>query len=84
MPRVHPYHFYLQIFCLLTQFFCTVPWKDKTPRIKLEQFQRPTDRGRVALPNPWLYYLAAQMQHLIGVFADAVDDSTLRSHPLYQ
>ena len=41
-------------------------WKNKSPRIKLKHFQRPKDNGGLALPNPWLYYLAAQLQHLVG------------------
>lgn len=34
----------------------------------MEHLQRPKDSGGLALPNPWLYYLAAQLQHLIGMF----------------
>lgn len=34
--------------------------------MKLEHLQRPRDDGGLALPNPWLYYLAAHLQHLIS------------------
>lgn len=43
------------------------------PRIKLEHLQRPKDMGRLALPNPWLYYLATQIQHFIGVMNRGVE-----------
>lgn len=37
-------------------------WNNRPPRIKLEQLRQPKDRGGVVLPNPWLYYLAAQLE----------------------
>lgn len=50
------------------KIFRIVICKDRPPRIKFEYLQRPKDDGGLALPNPWLYYLAAQLQHLIGIF----------------
>lgn len=59
----------LDVFWLVNAIFCTLLWKDKSPRIKSEQLQHPKDWGGIALPNPWLHYLASQMQHLIGTFS---------------
>lgn len=58
----------LYFFRLVNTNFPTLLWKDKSPRIRLGQLQRHKDRGGVALPNPWLYYLEAEMQHPIGGF----------------
>lgn len=33
-------------------------------RIRLEQLQKPKEARALALPIPWLYYLAAQLQHI--------------------
>lgn len=59
-PMVIP----LKVFHIITTIFRAFTWLDKPPRIKLEQLQRSKERGGLALPNPWIYYLAAQLQHI--------------------
>lgn len=49
------------------RLFRSFIWLSKPPRIKLEQLQRPKDEGGLALPSPWVYYLAAQLQHITRV-----------------
>ncbi|XP_073497707.1 exosome complex component RRP46 isoform X1 [Phyllobates terribilis] len=41
-------------------------WGKKQARIRLEILQRPKDEGGLALPNPEMYFLAAQSQHFRG------------------
>lgn len=38
-------------------------WKKKQSRIQLRILQLPKDRGGLAVPHPWSYFLAAQLQH---------------------
>lgn len=52
------------MFCIINSIFRTFIWHSRSPRIKLEQLQRPKKGGGMALPNPWLYYPAAQLQHI--------------------
>lgn len=47
-------------------FCCGILSPAPPPRIKLEQLQYPKDGGGLAVSNPWLFYLVAQMQHLVG------------------
>lgn len=63
-PMVIP----LKLFHTVNAIFRSLIWKDKNPRIKLEHLQRPKESRGLALPNLWLYYLASQLQHLIGMF----------------
>lgn len=49
----------LKMFCIINSLFGSLIWHSSPPRIKLEQLQRPKEGGGLALPNPWLYYLAA-------------------------
>lgn len=53
------------MFCIINYIFWSLLWLSKNPRVKLEQSQRPKDVGGLALPNPWVYYLASQMQHIV-------------------
>lgn len=38
----------------------------KKSRIQLRTLQLPRDRGGLAVPHPWCYFLASQLQHLKG------------------
>lgn len=42
--------------------------------MKLEYLQRPKDAGGLAMPNPWLYYLAAQLQHICNGLAHTITE----------
>lgn len=44
--------------------------------LRLEQLQHPKDDGGVALPNPWLYYLATQLQHVASDLPQTCDTLT--------
>lgn len=46
--------------------FRDLVWKKGVPRIKYETLQHPKDEGGLAAPNPWLYFLASQLQYLKG------------------
>lgn len=46
--------------------FRDLVWKKGVPRIKYEMLQHPKDEGGLAVPNPWLYFLASQLQYLKG------------------
>lgn len=59
-PTVIP----LKKFCIINSIFRSLVWQSKPARIKLEQLQRPKEAWGLALPNPWLYYLASQLQHI--------------------
>lgn len=52
------------MFCNINSIFRSFIWHSRPPGIKLEQMQRPKKARGLALPNPWLYYLAAQFQHI--------------------
>lgn len=54
----------LKVFRIINSMFRSFIWLNKPLRVKLEQLQRPKEAGGLALPNPWLYYLAAQLQHI--------------------
>lgn len=58
----------LKTFRIANTIFRTLIWKNCPPRIKLEHLQHPKDEGGLVFPNHWLYYLALQLQHLIGTF----------------
>lgn len=74
-PMVTP----LKTFRTVNAIFHSLIWKDKHSRIKMEHLQRPKDNRGLALPNPWLYYLAAQLQHLIGMLT-LTEGTEIRSH----
>lgn len=54
----------LKVCRVINSIFHSLIWHIKHPRIKLEQLQRPKESSGLALPNPWMYYLAAQPQHI--------------------
>lgn len=64
-----PVVIHLKIFRVVNILFRRLLWNAGPPSIKLEQLKYPKDSGGLAVPSPWLYYLAAQMQHLIGSMA---------------
>lgn len=66
----------VRIFRIVNTIFHSLIWKDRPPRIKLEHLQRPKDDVGLELPNPWLNYLAAQLQHLIATFGTAGEAET--------
>lgn len=41
-------------------------WKNGQARISLQMLQRPINEGGMAVPHPYSYYLAAQLQQLGG------------------
>lgn len=41
---------------------------------KFHRLQKLKDKGGIAMPNPWLYYLAAQMQHIARATPMAGED----------
>lgn len=41
-------------------------WWNKPARIKYEYLQYPSAQGGLSVPNPWIYFLAAQLQLLVG------------------
>lgn len=55
-----------KVFCEGISIFRMLLQHRKAPRVKLKQLQRPKNEGSLAMPNPWLYYMAAQLQDLIG------------------
>lgn len=55
-----------KVFCEVNSIFRMLLWHRKAPRVKLKHLQRPKNEGSLAMPNPWLYYMAAQLQHLIA------------------
>lgn len=68
----------LKIFRVVNTVFRTLLWHTNPPRIKLEQLQYPKEGGGLALPNPWIYYLAAQLQHLVGAMARSPASSSAK------
>lgn len=61
-----PVVIHLKIFRVVNTLFRKLLWHNKAPRVRIEQLQCPKDGGGLAVPNPWLYYIAAQLQHLVG------------------
>lgn len=51
---------------MVNTLFRRLLWNAKPPRIKLEKLQHSKDSGGLAILNAWLYYIAAQLQHLVG------------------
>lgn len=68
----------LKIFRVVNNLFRLLLWHTKPPRIKLEQLQYPKEGGGLALPNPWIYYLATQLPHLIGDMAPGPASSSAK------
>lgn len=52
------------MFCIINSIFRSVIWLNGPPWVQLEQLQKPKGAGALALSNPWLYYLAAQLQRI--------------------
>ncbi|XP_073522176.1 uncharacterized protein [Phyllobates terribilis] len=51
-------------FLKANSIFRDLIWGKQDPRIKLETLQRDKTMGGLAVPNPWVYYMAAQLQHI--------------------
>lgn len=62
---------------VVNPLFKLLLWGAHCPSIKLEQLQFPKDGGGLALPNPWIYYIAIQLQHLIGSMSPIPESSHL-------
>lgn len=61
LPIVLP----LKLFQTINSIFRQLLWRQGSPRIHLEQLQKSKETGDIAFPNnPWVYYLAAQLQHM--------------------
>lgn len=56
----------LKIFYTVNAIFRDLIWKKGNPRIKLATLCRTKTRGGLGVPDPWAYYLAAQLQHIRG------------------
>lgn len=72
-----------RLFYKINRLFQGLIWGKGTARIKLQSLQLAKDEGGLAVPDPVLYYLAAQLQHLRGwENVDSVDTGTqlLRSY----
>lgn len=61
-------------FYLINRVFRELIWGRGHARIKLETLQQAKDEGGLAVPNPFIYFLAAQLQHIRGYDADTSDD----------
>lgn len=66
LPFTHFYKF--------QALFRDLIWKKGSPRIRYETLQRDKTEGGLAAPNPWIYFLASQLQHLKGWDAADCDD----------
>ncbi|XP_040203584.1 uncharacterized protein LOC120935601 [Rana temporaria] len=55
-----------QVFKKCNTIYRALIWRKLIPRIKLETLQERRDLGGLAAPNPFLYFIAAQLQHLAG------------------
>lgn len=62
----------------INTIFRALIWKKQYARIKLETLQREKVDGGLAIPNPWLYFLAAQLQHFVGWHAEEGMDASGR------
>lgn len=60
-----PVVFPLKTFRTVNSLYCPLLWKQSSPRIRLEQLQLPKAAEGIAFTHPWLYYMAAQLQHMI-------------------
>lgn len=67
----------LKNFHKINTIFRSLSWQP--PRSKLEKLQHPKDIGGIAIPNSWLYYIAAQLQNMTGGMVVPEPDSTLFS-----
>lgn len=56
----------MRYFYTINQIFRRLIWNGRPARIRLETLQRAKEEGGLAVPNPWVYFLAAQLQHLSG------------------
>lgn len=56
----------MYVFHKINRLFRELIWKKKNARVKLETLQRDKDAGGLAIPNPWLYFVASQLQHFSG------------------
>lgn len=59
----------LKQFKIINSIFRSLIWLISTARVKPEQLQHLKEAGGLALPNPWLYYLASQLQHIAKVLS---------------
>lgn len=76
-----PVVLHLKIFRVVNTLFRRLLWNTKPPRIRLEQLQQSKDDGGLAVPNPWLYYIAAQLQHLVGSMSPDPEGSMAQLRP---
>lgn len=66
-----------RIFYRINRLFRSLIWGGGPARIKLQALQQAKDEGGLAVPDPALYYWAAQIQHLRGwENVDSTDTST--------
>lgn len=49
-----------------TMIFRNLIWCNNPARIRNEFLQYPNNQGELSAPNPWAYFWAAQLQHLVG------------------
>lgn len=60
----------ISLFKWLDTIFRMLIWKKRNAGVKLETLQKAKGNGGLAIPNPLLYFLSAQLQHLTGSEAD--------------
>lgn len=72
----------LRIFRIINSMFRSFLWLDKPPRIKLEQLQKTKENGGLTLPNPWLCYIAAQLQNIAKVIPKESSGEGNRGDPM--
>lgn len=66
------------IFTNVRPFFRDLMWKTGTPRIWYETLQRGKYEDGLVAPDPWIYFLSSQLQHLKGWDADSSSDPVHR------
>lgn len=55
----------LNIFCTVNSLFQALLWKQGSLWVHLAKLQHQKTAGGIAFPHPWLYYIAAQLQHMV-------------------
>uniref|UniRef100_A0A6I8SLC4 Reverse transcriptase domain-containing protein n=1 Tax=Xenopus tropicalis TaxID=8364 RepID=A0A6I8SLC4_XENTR len=73
-PIYIPKKVFAQLNSLLSKFI----WGTSRPRLRLTTLMRPRDRGGLALPDIYIYYVAAQLTHISPMVHSDI------SPPLYQ
>lgn len=65
-------------FVKINSLFRELIWRKGQARITLQNLQRPTREGGLAVPHPYRYFLAAQLQHLGGCECEGKANTNVR------